>query len=168
MSTETTQTSRERAMQAVTRGMELLLDLKDAEELETVARSSRSQIELDNNVVDLQEGMAADMETVTRVAEAVYNTAAEKARELLTRAENTYEQKRQVAQDIRDKEVGERQAAWDQKIEDEKKNRELAVVAARVDVHQAREEVNAIKATIDQFRQVVQGSIGIDPGNLFA
>lgn len=166
--TTTEQTTRERVMQAVNHGMELLLDLREAEVGLDVIRSQNSDAIKANNVDDLIPEMAADMETATEASEAVYQEAIKKLRVPLAKAEVTYETKRALAQEVRDKGIGEVQDGWDKKIKATAEERELAAVTAQAEVHRAKREAQAIKATIEQNAKVVKDSLGIDLNNLLS
>jgi len=161
-----TTTTHDRVLEAVAKSMAIVAQIHEGEQAVAELTSKRSDAIKANNVDDLLEERATDMVTATETSEAVYQAVIKKAHRPLVKAEVIYEGKRVAAQEVRDKEIDDVQAGWDQKIAITAEEREMATATAQAEAHTAKQEVTLLKEQLKKYQQQVKQQLGIDLDSL--
>lgn len=160
------QTTSERVIQAVTRGYELVAAWHTAEDDLKKAKITEDEARLDPTVDQAKEAALAAKDEAIAKAESKFQTVSDKANVPYQEARSIYETLVNKANGVQGREVEVALKKHEATVTQAEQEHAMRNTVAQTDIHRAKAEIAATKETIDQNRQVVLDSLGIDLSTL--
>lgn len=158
----TTKTAKERVLEAVTKGLELVSALNQGKLELLKAKQAEDEVRLADRTKEIAEQVGAVQATVGQDAEAELQDALASARKPLEVAQARFDRAAAAAREVRDRVQAGAKAQAEGIILKAQQEQETRSVIARAGVHTAQQEVANMEAGIDRYARQVEQQLGIN------
>mgnify|MGYP001619168731 FL=1 len=164
----TERTPRERVMEAVTRGLEIVATLNEARASLGLAKRDEDAVRAADRTKEIGAAATARQLSLQQAAQAECQEQVAEARKPLDEAQAVFDRMTQMFTANRDRLQQEAKAEAEAAILDAKREQETKAAIARAGVHTAQQVVNNLEADIDKYARQVHERLGIDLKQLLA
>lgn len=159
-------TVRERVEQEVIRQFQLLAEREEARKVLGYASTKRNAVLNSGSVGAAEEEASTKRDAAHTDARAKYQIKVDRASTPLHRAQTRFDSLEQAAKETCDLLIQEADEARQVTMDAAQQEYDLTMAAAEAEVYRFKNEVASIQATIQQHRDVVKQSLGIDLDSL--
>ena len=164
----TTRSPRERVMEAVTKGLELVAELNDAKAKVTMAKTDEDEVRMADRTKEIADAANARLLEQERTAKANFDAKAAEVRKPLDAAQARFEQAYAELCQQRDREIAQASQRAAEIIQSAQQAQVTKAAIAKAGVHTAQQEVNNLEAGIDRYARQVEQQLGVNLKQLLA
>lgn len=153
---------RERVLEAVTRGMQLVANLEVAKEVVQQAKHAEDALRLADHSKEVIAAAEEQRHQRQLAAEAEYWAKLAEIRAPLDLAQAQFDRAAEGLQHIRDTALAQAQEAAQAVIREAQREQANQAAAARAEVHTAQQQVKDLEAGLDRYARQVEKELGIN------
>lgn len=164
----TTRSPRERVMEAVTKGLELVAELNDAKAKVTMAKTDEDEVRLADRTKEIADAANARLLEQEQAAKTAFDAGVAEARKPLDLAQTRFDQAYAGLCQRRDREIAQASQKAAEIIQSAQQAQATKAAIAKAGVHTAQQEVNNQEAGLDRYARQVEQQLGVNLKQLLA